>query len=252
MDAINEMDNGRPAEGESATQVITQDTPPDFLLPKFRTIEDQAKAYAEAERQMTAKAEEARRYKELLDLYNQNQQKAPAPQAPVQQAPQQPQGFRPTVSFFDDPDKYNAEHDAFIINQVNQVIGQAGQAIEYRVNSNMVIRDFLKDHKDMQTEENQAILSHYARVIDPNFQMIPEKRLEEAYKRASEYIGGLRESGRTTTPPSSGIPASRGVPSTPVNLPTTPKTSKAEEWVQFRLEQQQRCGRVDDLRQTKK
>jgi hypothetical protein len=238
MENENTDNEGFVNDEQSDTPEITEQ--PDYLLPKFRTIEDQAKAYSEAERKMTQATEEAKQYKELVALYNQNL---------PQQVPNQNQEPRVTTNFYEDPEKWAKEQRQMIMQEVGVAINQVAQTIEYRVGNNLVIEDFLMKNPEFQPDENQALLAHYAKVVDPNFQMTSRKRLEEAAKKTREYLGGVKEEARSTrvSPRGSGIPASKTGPGTSNHTPNTPKISDEEDWIKFRAQYQQNRQRVDSL-----
>jgi hypothetical protein len=120
---------------------------PDFLLEKFETSEDQAKAYAEAEREMSRMREEISREREQFASALQNLE-AMRPDEQTYQQPQQP--------------AYNQDNDP-LLQQYQQALdmgdARALLAINLELNRQMTQQAVQEGMKDLngRVEKNQEV-----------------------------------------------------------------------------------------------
>jgi len=155
-----------PTEPEAVEQPVAETEPerPDFLLDKFRTIEDQARGYAEAERRITESTENQRRMEAQIS------QLTEMVQGMQEQQPQQaPQGV--------DPAFMAQLQDSFERNPIETVAYLAQQYAQAAVQSQF---------SEMQAQ-NDPVMRAQAERDNQFLAMMVDQRLGETIDDWPEY-----------------------------------------------------------------
>lgn len=149
---------------------------PEFVLEKFSSVEDQARAYSELEK----------KYHQDLDSVKQEIKALKMGPRPEELQPHQvPQDddSQELVEFYKSPSQYRKR----VTEETIQAVEQRFQAKEQ---VQRTLQAFFQDNPDLATES--FLLEGYVRQEDPRLD--PTERLSNAAKRVREHIINLRKS----------------------------------------------------------